>query len=277
MRAGPLPTENGTAFAVACHDAMTARMCEQLGIAAGYVSGAMLGHSLAVSEALLTAHDLGSVVAGIRARSGLPLLVDAGVGFGDAVHTRRTVWILETAGAQGIELEDQVAPKRVEHHVGIEELLPVDDMCAKIMAAVDARESPDFTIVGRTNAVRNESFASALERAHAYAEAGADLVMLLPETEREFADAPALLPIAAATLSTADRFTPDAWSAMGWRLVVDPLTGPMAATLALHRVYSELARGEAGSLTVEARSAARGVWASTTGLDDLLRGSAARD
>ena len=93
-------------------DPLTARLCEQLGFTAGYVSGGGLGYQLALSEALLTVTELAATVAAITRRSSLAVIVDGGVGFGDPVHVARAMWEFEAAGAVAVELEDQVAPKR---------------------------------------------------------------------------------------------------------------------------------------------------------------------
>src|SRR5690606_28455642 len=125
-----------------CLDPLTARLAAELGYGAGYLSGGALGYSLAVSEALLTLSEVAGATAAITRRTDLPLIVDGGVGFGDPVHTARAMWDLEAAGAAAVELEDQVAPKRVSHHRGVEHLVPVEEMVAKIEVAVAARRDP---------------------------------------------------------------------------------------------------------------------------------------
>ena len=93
-----------------CLDPLTARLAEQVGFRFGYLSGGALGYSYAVSEALLTLTEICEITRKITQRSGIGLIVDGGVGFGDAVHVTRAVWEIEAAGAVAIELEDQVAP-----------------------------------------------------------------------------------------------------------------------------------------------------------------------
>lgn len=221
-----------------CPDALTARLCEQLGFDGGYLGGGGLGYSLAVSEALLTITELGQAAASVRRRSSLPLVVDAGVGFGDAVHVARTVWELEAAGVHAIELEDQVAPKRASHHRHVEHLVPVEEMVGKLHAAVRARRDPDLLLIARTNAVRNESFDAAVERCEAYSAAGADVVMLLPESEEQRAAAPRRLSGPVALLTSFDLHSPQEWTALGYSLVIDPVTGQTAAFGALREAYT---------------------------------------
>ena len=125
-------------------DPLTARLCEELGYEAGYVSGGALGYQLAVSEALLTLTELAQTTAAIVRRSNVAVVVDGGVGFGDPVHVTRMMWEFEAAGAAAVEIEDQVAPKRVSHHRGVEHLVPTDQMVAKIRFAIAARKRRKF-------------------------------------------------------------------------------------------------------------------------------------
>ncbi|MFD6530980.1 oxaloacetate decarboxylase [Streptomyces sp. NPDC060184] len=220
-----------------CPDALTARLCEELGFDGGYLGGGGLGLSLAVSEALLSLTELTRAAAAVRRRSALPLVVDGGVGFGDAVHVTRTVWELEAAGVHAIELEDQVAPKRASHHRHVEHLIPVEEMAGKVRAAVAARRDPDLLLIARTGAVRNESFEAALERCEAYFSAGADVVMLLPENDEQRAAAPRRLSGPVALLTSFDLHAPQEWTGLGYSMVIDPVTGQTAAFSALREAY----------------------------------------
>ena len=223
-----------------CLDPLAARLCESLGYQAGYLSGGALGYSLAVSEALLTLTELTNATAAITRRSDLPLIVDGGVGFGDPVHVTRAIWDFEAAGAAAIELEDQVAPKRVSHHRGIEHLIPSDEMVAKIKAAIAARRDPDFLIIARTGALRHEGFDAAIARLRAYHEAGADMLLVFPETDEQWRAVPRLLnaPLAAMVPvdSRAARQLTD-----GWPLIIDPFTGQVVAFGAMRAAYKRTA------------------------------------
>jgi 2-methylisocitrate lyase-like PEP mutase family enzyme len=103
-----------------------------------------------------------------------PLMVDADTGFGNALNMRRTVQVLERAGADSIQIEDQVFPKRCGHFEG-KEVISAGEMVQKIKAAADARTDPDLLIVARTDAIAVEGFSAAMDRAHAFREAGADV------------------------------------------------------------------------------------------------------
>jgi 2-methylisocitrate lyase-like PEP mutase family enzyme len=227
-------------------DPLTARLCEQLGFAAGYVSGGGLGYQLALSEALLTVTELAATVAAITRRSSLPIIVDGGVGFGDPVHVARAMWEFEAAGAVAVELEDQVAPKRVSHHRGVEHLVPVADMVAKVRVAVAERRDPDFLVIARTGAVRHEGFDAAIDRGRAYADAGADLVMLFPETAQQWDDAPGRLPVPVVAMTAHGNRTAADWRGQGWPLVIDPFTGQTVAMAAVRAAYEHVAAGRAG-------------------------------
>ena len=231
-----------TVIAPLCLTPLQARLTESLGFRAGYLSGGALGYELAVSEALLTLSELAEAARRITARSVLPLIVDGGVGFGDPVHMVRTIRDIEATGAAGIEIEDQVAPKRVSHHRGIEHLVSTSAMEDRIRAAVDARRDPDFVIVARTGAVRNEGFDAAIERCLAYVEAGADLVMLMPSNEEEWAQAAQRIPAPLATIAAMDARAPEAWRSLGWKLVIDPFTAHTVAVDAMRAAYAAFQR-----------------------------------
>lgn len=232
LRVGGLPV-----FAPLCLDALTARIAGAAGFMAGYVSGGALGYAHAVSEALLTLDELVDCVRHVCARSTLPLIVDGGVGFGDAVHVTRTIQAVEATGAAGIEIEDQVAPKRVSHHRGVEHLVAPDEMCAKIRFAVAARNDSDFLIIARTGGFRNESFASAIARAFAYRDAGADLVMVLAADDEQWRRAAHALAMPLATIAALDARSPEAWQSLGVRLVIDPFTAQVLAVDAIAGAY----------------------------------------
>jgi methylisocitrate lyase len=251
-----------------CLDPMTARLCEQLGFDAGYLSGGALGFQLAVSEALLTVTELSGATAAISRRSGLPMIVDGGVGFGDPVHVARMMWEFEAAGAVAVELEDQIAPKRVSHHRGVEHLVPPADMVAKIRIAVAARQDPDFLVIARTGAVRNEDFDAAIERGKAYFDAGADLVMLFPQTDDQWGAAAGLLPGPVAVMAALDARPPAEWQQLGFAVVIDPFTGQVAAFDAVRTVYERQRAGE-GKAELAGRFAIYRELPGVAGLEEL--------
>jgi methylisocitrate lyase len=149
-----------------------------------------MGAHLATSEPLLGLGEVARIVRDIGRASRLPVIVDAGAGWGDPLHVIRTTRDLEAAGAAALHMEDQVFPKRAHYHRGTEHVVPVDEMTAKLRAAVAARRDPDFAIIARTDAMRTDGYAEGVRRAKAYAEAGADLIMLFPNSLDEARRAP---------------------------------------------------------------------------------------
>lgn len=240
-----------TVFAPVCLDPLTGRVIESLGFSAAYLSGGGLGFQLAVSEALLTLTEVAGLTRQITARCAVPLIVDGGVGFGDALHTARAVREIEAAGAAAIEIEDQIAPKRAHHHKGVEFLEPPEVMVDKVREAAAARSDPDFLIIARTGAVRNESFERAIERSLAYREAGADVLMLFPSSEDEIAEAGRRLGGPLAIMGAAGRQDPDWLTAQGFNMQIDPFTGQVVAFGALREAYEAIARDGASGRPIE--------------------------
>lgn len=160
-------------------NALAARVIEQLGFEAVYLSGAGLTNTLYGIPDLGFLHlgDLAQHTAALRDAVALPLIVDADTGFGNALNVRHTVQVLERAGANAIQLEDQASPKKCGHFEG-KAVVPEREMVGKVKAAVDARVHPDFLVIARTDAAAVEGIDAAIARAAAYAEAGADLTFV---------------------------------------------------------------------------------------------------
>ncbi|MCB2108755.1 MAG: oxaloacetate decarboxylase [Rhodobacteraceae bacterium] len=171
-------------------NALSARIIEDLGFEAIYITGA------GVTNMFLGIPDLGFIslpeiaqhTGAIRDAVSLPLIVDADTGFGNALNVQHTVRVLERAGANAIQLEDQVMPKRCGHFAG-KDIVATDEMVGKIKAAVDARINGDFLIVARTDARAKDGFEPAIERAQRFIEAGADVTFVeAPESKEEIAE-----------------------------------------------------------------------------------------
>jgi len=170
-----------------CHDVLTARIAEKAGFSAVYMTGygtsaSMLGQPdvglLSMSEMVLRANHMASAVA-------VPVIADGDTGYGNAVNVMRTVREYEKAGVAGIQLEDQVLPKKCGHMLG-REIVSTAEMVGKIRAAVDARRDASFAIVARTDARTKYGIEEALARAKAYEDAGADVLFVeSPESEDE--------------------------------------------------------------------------------------------
>jgi methylisocitrate lyase len=181
----------GIIHAPIAYDPLTARIAERAGFRCLDLGGYALGASSCVSEPLLSLEEVLSATRRITAAVSIPLMVDGGAGYGDPVHVIRTVRELERAGAAAVHIEDQVYPKRLHYHKGIEHVISADEMCQKIRYAVRARQDPDFVIAARTDAMRTDGFAEGVRRANLYAAAGADMVMIFPNTVEEARRSPA--------------------------------------------------------------------------------------
>jgi 2-methylisocitrate lyase-like PEP mutase family enzyme len=160
-------------------NALSARVIEDLGFEAIYVTGAgVTNMNLGLpDQGFMGLAEIAEATSRIRDAVGLPLLVDMDTGFGNALNTYHAVRVLERAGADCIQLEDQVAPKRCGHFSG-KEVISAEEAVSKIKAAVDARTDPDFMIMARTDAAATHGFEAAVERAQRFAEAGADILFV---------------------------------------------------------------------------------------------------
>lgn len=167
-------------------NALSAKVIADLGFKAIYVTGAGVTNMWfgMPDQGFMGLHEIADHTARIRDAVDVPLIVDADTGFGNALNVRHTVRVLERAGADCIQLEDQVAPKRCGHFSG-KEVISTEEAVSKIKAAVDARHDPDFLIMARTDAAATHGFEAAIERAQKFAEAGADILFVEAVTEAE--------------------------------------------------------------------------------------------
>jgi 2-methylisocitrate lyase-like PEP mutase family enzyme len=160
-------------------NALAARIIEDLGFEAVYLSGAGVTNTLWGMPDLgfISLPEIAQHTATIREAVRIPVLVDAETGFGNALNVRHCVRVLERAGADAIQIEDQNMPKKCGHFSN-KSVIPTEEMAGKIKAAVDARTSSDFLIIARTDALAVEGFEAAIERAERYIEAGADVTFV---------------------------------------------------------------------------------------------------
>ncbi len=165
---------------------MTARIIADLGFEVVYVTGAGIANMrLGVPDiGLVTLSELADTVATIADICTLPLIVDADSGFGSAVHMVRTVRMLERAGANAIQIEDQTFPRRTGQSAA-PEVISAEEMMGKVKAAADARSSHDLLIIARTDARTTHGMQAALARANAYIAAGADATFIEAPTSRD--------------------------------------------------------------------------------------------
>ena len=167
-------------------NALSAKVIANLGFQAIYVTGAGVTNMWfgMPDQGFMGLHEIADHTARIRDAVDVPLIVDADTGFGNALNVIHTVRTLERAGADCIQLEDQVAPKRCGHFNG-KEVISTEEAVDKIKAAVDARRDGNLLIMARTDAAATHGFEAAVERAQRFAEAGADILFVEAVTEAE--------------------------------------------------------------------------------------------
>ena len=174
-----------TLLAPGIYDALYGLIAEQSGARAVYLSGASIAYTRfgRSDVGLVSVSEVHDTLAAVTDRIQIPVIVDADTGFGNALNVQRTIRNFERAGAAAIQIEDQSFPKRCGHLDG-KILIKRDEMVGKVKAAVDARTASDTLIIARTDARAVEGLQEAIDRAHAYQEAGADILFI--EAPRSF-------------------------------------------------------------------------------------------
>ncbi len=232
-----------------CYDALGARLIEQAGFDAVYMTG------FGTAAGLLGRPDvgllgLGEMVDNVRrivAATDRPVVADADTGYGNPINVIRTVQDYERAGVAGLHIEDQVAPKRCGHMEG-KQVIPTADMVAKIEAAVAARRNPDLVLIARTDARAPHGLDDAIDRARRFAAAGADVLFveaLTGEDEielvrRELAGIPLLF-----NWAEGGKTPPlplDRLKELGFAMVIMPIGLLLAATRAMEAVLASVRR-----------------------------------
>ncbi|MFN6553107.1 methylisocitrate lyase [Mycolicibacterium septicum] len=217
---------------------LVAKLVAEIGFDGVYVSGAVLSADLGLPDiGLTTLTEVAGRGAQIASGTDLPTLIDADTGFGEPMSAARTVTLLEDAGVAGLHLEDQVNPKRCGHLDG-KAVVETSEMVKRLRAAVSARRDPDFIICARTDAAGIEGIPAAIDRAKAYADAGADLIFTEAlhtpadfEQFREAVDVPLLANMT--EFGKSELLTTQQLSEIGYNAVIYPVT---ALRLAMHAV-----------------------------------------
>jgi len=230
-------------------DGISARVAEQVGFKALYMTGfGTVGSHLGLPDAGLASYrDMVERVRTLTALTSVPVICDGDTGFGGLLNVAHTVKGYEEAGASAIQLEDQEFPKKCGHTPG-RKVIPFEQAVAKIRVAAEARTSPDFLIVARTDARTNLGLEEAIRRAKAFAEAGADILFVeAPESEAEMKQiCDELAPTGKAMLVNAVEGgkTPvlprERYIELGYQVAIYPATGFLAMGKALEKVYRSL-------------------------------------
>jgi methylisocitrate lyase len=229
-------------------NAIMAKLAEASGFKALYMSGGSLGWLKCVTEANITLPEMVDVAIEMRSVCKLPIILDAGGGWGDPMHQHRTIALTEAAGFAAIEIEDQLLPRRVEHHIGVDYLVPLELMIDKVKEAVAARTDPDLVIIGRTNARRAYNLDEALRRAEAIKKAGADMLFIHTRNAEEMRIVGERLPAPLMAFAPEDGFiagepTKADYESWGIRLAVSSGTAFAAMYKAVRQSYEHFAAG----------------------------------
>lgn len=230
-----------------CFDALSALIAQDIGFPAVAISGYAFGARSGVTEPRLTMSEMVDITFEITRSVGVPVVVDAGAGFGDPLHVVRTVRELEAAGAAACHIEDQLFPKRAHYHRNYQEqTIPADEMVGKIEHACAARSSDEFLIIARTDAMKTDGFDEGIRRANLYRAAGADMVMAFPNSLAEAQAAPDLCSAPLIYLNSSGNrvgrpvlSTGDARS-MGYKMLYEAISPVLGAYIGVRRILEEL-------------------------------------
>ncbi len=246
-----LLAQPGALVAPGAFSGLSAKMVEQAGFSAVYASGAGVANNLLGQPdvGLLTMTEMLEQIRHMTAATSLPLVADVDTGYGNPINVHRTVQEFEAAGVAGIQIEDQVMPKRCGHFEG-KEVVSTSEMVAKLQAALEARRDADLLVIARTDARAKLGLEEALDRAVRYLEAGADMVFVEAPTSVEELQEITKLPGWTMANMVEDGKTPlltaEELSEIGFKFVIFPNTASRAAMRSMEDVLCLLKR-EGGS------------------------------
>ena len=228
------------------HNGMAALQAKAAGFDGLYLSGAAMTASMGIPDlGIVTVDEVAFFIRQIARAAGLPLLVDGDTGYGEALNVMHMVRAFEDAGAGAVHIEDQLLPKKCGH-LNDKKLADARDMAAKVAAAAKARRH--LYLVARTDAAASEGIDGALARAKLYVEAGADAIfpeaLTTAEMFREFAARMPGVPLLAnmTEFGRTPFFSASEFEAMGYRMVIWPVSSLRVASKAQERLYATLKR-----------------------------------
>jgi methylisocitrate lyase len=247
-----------TIVAPGAYDPLSARVVQALGFAAVYTGGYMTGAHTSITEPLLTLTEQVEVAQKVARAVDLPVIADAGAGYGDPLHVMRCVREFEAAGIAGIHIEDQVYPKRASYHKGLEHIVPLQEFVERMRYALQARRDPDFLIVGRTDAFSavEGSREELVRRGMTLKDLGVDAVMPrgvraredLAFFRKEVPGVPLLV------IAGADDISVQEYADLGYQIIIYATTPAVVAAHALLETYQHLK--DTGLLNIDAQRVA---------------------
>ena len=174
------------------YDAVTGRLIQSVGFKSVYVGGFVTGGSTAISEPQLTMSEQISVASNVANGLNIPVVMDAGAGWGEPLHTMRTIRECIRAGIAGVHIEDQLFPKRAHYHTYVAHNIPINEYRDKIKLACVQRDETDkdFVIIARSDACREQGYKEAVKRMLVAREVGADMGLIFPRNHKETVNAP---------------------------------------------------------------------------------------
>lgn len=253
------------------HNGMAALQAKAVGFHALYLSGAAMTASMGLPDlGIITVDEVAFFIRQIVRAAGLPLLVDADTGYGEALNVMHAVRVFEEAGAGALHIEDQILPKKCGH-LNDKRLADPHDMAAKVAAAAKARH--DLAIIARTDAAASEGLDGAIARARLYLEAGADAIfpeaLNTAEMFRAFAERMPGVPLLAnmTEFGKTPFLTASEFEAMGYAMVIWPVSALRVANNAQSKLYAAIAR-DGGTHNVVDQMQTRAELYATIGLHD---------
>ncbi|PVD02474.1 oxaloacetate decarboxylase [Streptomyces sp. CS147] len=245
---------DGIHVAPGAYDGLSARLVEESGSELLYASGGAIARSCGIPDiGLLSLTEVAARIEQMVDVTSLPVIADADTGFGNAVNAVRTLALYERIGVAGLHIEDQTFPKRCGH-LDDKSLVPADEMARKVRALAEARTDPDFVLIARTDAIATEGLDAAIERARAYAEAGADVIFVeAPETVEQIEEIAARVPQPKLINMFHGGKTPlvprDRLRELGYRLIIVPSDLQRAMITAVRRTLEAINRdGDSGAV-----------------------------
>ena len=233
-----------TIAAPGAYDPLSARVVQALGFAAVYTGGYMTGAHTSITEPLLTLTEQVEVAQKVAHAVDLPVITDAGAGYGDPLHVMRCVREFEAAGIAGIHIEDQVYPKRASYHKGLEHIVPLEEFVERMSYALKARRDPDFLIIGRTDAFSavEGSREELVRRGLILKELGVDAIMPRGVRAREdlafFRKEVPGVPLV--VIAGADDISVQEYADLGYQIMIYATTPAIVAANALMETYQHL-------------------------------------
>ena len=262
------------------HDPITARLAETVGFKTIYSGGFVTGGSTCISEPMLTMNEQIRIASDMANVVSIPVVMDAGAGWGEPLHTMRTVRECIRAGIAGIHIEDQLFPKRAHYHTYFVHNIPLAEYRDKLRLACEQRDrsDKDFVIIARSDAARIQGLKEAIKRVNVAADQGADMGLIFPTSHAEAVKTPKLAKVPMIYVQSRgnrDRrplYSNEQLKDMGYAGCIDAIFSVGIQFHFMKKALEELKRtGDYTGMTQDEWIAARKAVEDTIGLEDAYR------